>query len=108
MRNSASMIRKVAKFCLIAILGMLLSFAGIGQTVNPVPVTGFTADVIANGATFTGSVTDDVDGSNYYFLNQSFTAFGTPTFYLPNSGFIISAASSLVSFQLADAAVNNS
>src|SRR5688572_6743804 len=108
MRNSASMIRKVyaelqklgykkistGRCGLLGFVLMLLSFAGTAQTVNPVTVTGFTADVIANGATFAGSVTADVDGGGYYFLNQSFTAFGTPTFYLPNSGFITSAASS--------------
>ena len=93
---------------LLGIVLSLLSCAGIAQTVTPVPVTGFNADVIANGPTFTGSVTDDVDGGKYYFLNQSFTALGTPANYLPNSGFITSAASSLVSFQLADASVNNS
>ncbi|AEV99117.1 hypothetical protein A4D02_11175 [Niastella koreensis] len=93
---------------LLGIVLTLLSCAGFAQTVTPVPVTGFNADVIANGTTFPGSVTDDVDGGKYYFLNQSFTALGTPTNYLPNSGLIISAASSLVSFQLADASVNNS
>jgi hypothetical protein len=93
---------------LLGIVLTLLSFTGTAQTVTPVPVTGFTADVIANGATFAGSVTADVDGGGYYFLNQSFTAFGTPTYFLPNSGLINSAASSLVSFQLADASANNS
>jgi hypothetical protein len=93
---------------LLGVVLTLLSFAGTAQTVSPVTVTGFTADVIANGATFAGSVSADVDGGGYYFLNQSFTAFGTPTFYLPTSGVINSAASSLVSFQLADASVNNS
>src|SRR5687767_2365801 len=114
MRNSASMIRKVnaekkiSTGGLLGIVLMLLSFGGTAQTVSPVTVTGFTADVIANGATFAGSVTADVDGGGYYFLNQSFTAFGTPTYYLPNSGVINSAASSLVRFQLADASANNS
>ncbi|MFL5747283.1 MAG: beta strand repeat-containing protein [Niastella sp.] len=93
---------------LLGIVLSLLSCAGIAQTVTPVPVTGFNADVIANGPTFTGAVTDDVDGGKYYFLNQSFTAFGAPTNYLPTSGLINSAASSLVTFQLADASVNNS
>jgi trimeric autotransporter adhesin len=98
------MIRKV--YAGIAL--MLLSLTGTAQTVTPVPVTGFTADVIANGPTFAGSVTADVDSGSYYFLNQSFTAFGTPTNYLPNSGSFVSAASALVSFQMADASVNNS
>lgn len=98
------MIRKVY----VGIALMLLSLTGTAQTVTTVPVTGFTADVIANGPTFAGSVTADVDSGGYYFLNQSFTAFGTPTNYLPNSGSFVSAASALVSFQMADASVNNS
>ncbi|THU39269.1 hypothetical protein FAM09_12205 [Niastella caeni] len=122
MRHSASMSRKVnaglsnlvyknnliGRPGLIGIMLMLLSLVGKAQTVSPVTVTGFTADVIANGATFAGSVTADVDGAGYYFLNQSFTAFGTPTYYLPTTGIINSAATSLVSFQLADASANNS
>ncbi|HEX6427349.1 MAG TPA: hypothetical protein VF008_06665 [Niastella sp.] len=93
---------------ILGIVLMLLAFAGTAQTASPVTVTGFTADVIANGATFAGSVTADVDGSSYYLLNQSFTAFGTPTYYLPNSGLINSVAPGAVSFQLADASANNS
>lgn len=121
MRNAASMIRKVhaglyklvnaeiiSRSVLTGILVMLLSYTGSAQTVSPVTVTGFNADVIANGPVFAGSVTADVDSGNYYFLNQSFTAFGTPVNYLPNSGFITSAVSSLVTFQMADASVNNS
>jgi hypothetical protein len=92
----------------VGIALLLLWLTGAAQTVTTVPVTGYTADVIANGPAFAGSVTADVDSGSYYFLNQSFTAFGTPTNYLPNSGFITSAASSLVTFQMADASVNNS
>lgn len=105
------MIRKVhagLQIFFAGILLMLLSFAGSAQTVTPVTVSGFNADVIADGPVFAGSVTADVDSGGYYFLNQSFTAFGTPTRYLPNSGFITSAASALVTFQMADATVNNS
>lgn len=92
----------------MGIVLMLLSLTGMAQTVTPVPVTGYTADVIANGPTFAGSVTADVDSGSYYFLTKNFTAFGTPTYSLPDNGFITSAASSLVTFQMADASVNNS
>lgn len=93
---------------LLGILLVLTSFFGMAQTVTPVTVTGFTEDVIANGPSITGSVTADVDGAKYYFLNQSFTAFGTPTRYLPNSGYIVSATNSIITFQLASAAAKNS
>ena len=79
-------------------------------TSTTVGLTGFTADVIAEGATFTPGTTTtaDVDGGGYCFLIQSFTAFGTPDAYLPNSGFISSATTPGLNFQLASATANNS
>lgn len=74
-----------------------------------VPVTGFTADVIANGNTFPASVTADVDSLSYYFLDSSFTALGSPNYgALPTSGTIHSAATPGLVFQLASASANNS
>jgi hypothetical protein len=122
MRNIESMSRKVngalqkgvynkiikGRSGIMGIVLMLVSFIGSAQTVTPVTVTGFTEDVIANGTSLPASVTADVDGSKYYFLNQSFTAFGTPTRYLPNSGFIESQTNSIIKFQLADASAKNS
>ncbi|HEX6334054.1 MAG TPA: hypothetical protein VFZ78_07490, partial [Flavisolibacter sp.] len=82
---------------------LLLLLAGRSQTYSTIPVTGFNEDVIANGSTLLTSVTADADGANYYFLNQTFTAFGTPTYSLPTSGTINSASTSGLTFQMADA-----
>jgi hypothetical protein len=78
------------------------------QTYTPVTVTGYNADVIANGATFAGSTTADVDGGGFYFYDQTFTALGTPTQGLPTSGTINSLATTGLVFQMAGATVNNS
>lgn len=79
---------------------------------QPVPVTGFTSDVIANGSAFAGSTTSDVDGTGYYFFSKDFTAFGTipNSNGLPINGTINSAVASTVglSFQLADYSLSNS
>jgi len=75
---------------------------------TPVSVTGFTADIIANGATHPGSTTADVDGGGYALLNQSFTFAGTPAFALPTSGLINSAQTPGLTFQLAPATGLNS
>src|SRR5687768_9894169 len=110
MRNIESMSRKVkgalqiiGRPGIVGIVLMLFSFIGSAQNATPVAVTGFTADVIANGATFPASVTADVDGGKYYFLNKSFTALGTPTYGLPINGTIISDVDNTITFQLADA-----
>jgi hypothetical protein len=95
-----------AQMRMLVVLLLLLPFGGRAQTGVPVTVTGFTADVIANDSL--NSTTADIDGVGYYLLNQSFTALGTPTYYLPNNGVINSAATGGVSFQLAAASVNNS
>ncbi|KAI9459571.1 hypothetical protein F5148DRAFT_1150819 [Russula earlei] len=102
--------RIIQKWLFTGILLVFVMAKGKTQTYTPVTVTGFNADVIADGATFAigTTVTADVDGSGYYFLNQSFTAFGTPTYYLPTSGLINSVATTGLSFQLASASANNS
>ena len=42
-------------------------------THTPVPVTGFTADVIADGTgTVTGSTTADTDGGNFSLVAQNY------------------------------------
>src|SRR5689334_22001462 len=86
----------------IAIFVLLLSATAKAQTYTPMVLSGLNADVIANGPTFAGSTTADVDGAGYYFLNQSFTAFGAPTYFLPNSGLINAPTPTGLTFQLAD------
>ncbi len=94
-------------FFLLFALVSISFFANAGY--QPIPVSGYNADVIANGSGTIGtSTTADVDGAGYFFLNQSFTAFGTPTRYLPNDGLISSAATSGITYQLADASSFNS
>jgi hypothetical protein len=95
-------------FLIISILGINPN-KSLAQY-STIAVTGFTADVIANGSTFTAGTTTtaDVDGGGYYFLDQTFTAFGAPTYYLPTSGTINSVATSGLSFQLASSSANNS
>src|SRR5688500_16208195 len=84
------------------------------QTYTPVALTGFTADVIANGSgPAAASTTNDVDASGYAFVAQDFvnpagqSAAGVT---LPNSGTITSAVTSPpgLTFQLEPYTANNS
>src|SRR5688572_13442973 len=80
---------------------------------TPVPVTGFTADVIADGSgSASNSTTDNVDGGNYNLVAQNFVnpTNQSPTSYLPASGLITSivAATPGLTFQLAPYTGNNS
>src|SRR5687767_10845466 len=82
------------------------SYMGIAQTYTPVPLTGFTDDVVANGpglATLSTSI--EADGVSYNFVTQDFIgACGQlPTGgALPNSGTIASAVTTTpgLTFQL--------
>ena len=83
------------------------------QTYVPVPVTGFTADVVANGpGTVISSTTIDVDGVNYNFVSQDFVNPNnqSPTSALPNSGTITSVVATTpgLTYQLAPYSGNNS
>lgn len=86
---------------------LLMPVAAFSQTATPVAVTGYTADVIANGGTVASSVTADVDGNGYYFINDAFTGF-TPAYSLPALGNMIAASSSSVTFNAPDGTTNNS
>jgi hypothetical protein len=73
----------------------------------PVTVTGFNADVVANGTgTASSSTTIGVDAGDYVFMAQDYNPTGTS--YLPTGGLINSAATAGVTFQLASYAGNNS
>jgi hypothetical protein len=81
----------------------------------PVNVTGYNADVVAEGVgTVLSSTTDDVDGgavgNRFNFMASTFVSptGGAPTSFLPVSGFFTSAATSGLSFQFAPYAGNNS
>ncbi|MBK0401894.1 T9SS type A sorting domain-containing protein [Adhaeribacter sp. BT258] len=77
----------------------------------PVTVSGFTADVIANGSgSATASTSTDVDLVGYNFVAQNYVSptNQTPAAFLPNSGLINSVATSGLTFQLAPYTGNNS
>jgi hypothetical protein len=99
------------RYCYRSILLLLAGFwpaVLLAQPYTPVTLSGFTADVIADGPSLAGSVTADADGTGYYFLNGTFSQYGTPTYFLPSSGLINSAATAGLTYQLAPAAGPNS
>jgi hypothetical protein len=100
----------IRKRLLPALLLILLTqpFLLRAQGYTTVALTGFNADVIADGPSLAASVTADVDGTGYYFLNGSFTQFGNPTYYLPTSGLLSSVTTPGLTYQLAAAAGPNS
>ena len=99
---------------LLCALGLTSGFQAHAGFV-PVAVTGFTADIVANGAgTVMSSTTSDMDGGNvgtrYAFMAPSYVSptGAVPTVSLPASGLINSVATSGLSFQLAPYTANNS
>lgn len=92
------------------LLCFLFAYLSSWATYNPVTVTGFTADIVANGTgNASASTTADVDGAGYAFMAADFNPAGTtPTKYLPTGGLVNSAATSGLTFQLASYASNNS
>jgi hypothetical protein len=102
----------------LAFYGFLASSAALAQTTySPVSLTGFTADVVANGSgTAISSTSNDVDGgtlnNRFCFMAPDFVnpAGASPTVYLPATGLINSVATGAtsLSFQLAPYTANNS
>lgn len=86
--------------------------ANTATTFSPLTVTGFNADVIANGVgAASASTTADVDGGGYYFLDSSYlytSTDATPVYALPLNGIINSAVTPGLSFKLQSASSNNS
>ncbi len=78
---------------------------------TPVAVTGFNADIVANGVgAASSSTTTDVDGVNYNFVAPDFQATATsplPTYALPATGTVNSVATGGLVFQLASYAADN-
>ena len=94
-------------------------FTAWGQTYTPVALTGFTEDIIANGAgAVSASTTADIDGSaatnytGYCLLAQDYVG---PTGQVPTttypaleaSGLITSALNSAITYQLASYSASN-
>jgi hypothetical protein len=80
-------------------------------TYTPVTLTGFTADVVANGSgTVASSTSTDLDGATYALAAQNYVSPTnvSPTGGLPNTGTINSGTTTGVTFQLAPYTGNNS
>ena len=93
----------------------LAGMAKAQTTYAPVPVTGFTNDVIANGTgTVISSTTSDMDngavGNRFCFVAANYVSptGATPINSLPITGIINSAATPGITYKLESYAVNNS
>lgn len=110
--------KNLTAILLAAAAGLLTAPAALAQvTYAPVSLTGFTADVVANGSgTAISSTTNDVDGgavnNRFCFMAPDFVnpAGASPTVYLPATGLITSVAAGTtgLTFQLAPYTGNNS
>src|SRR5687768_6506538 len=95
---------------LFIVLWLLTIYITKAQTVYaPVPVTGFTDDVVANKpGPANQSANNDMDGGNaptrYCFVTQNYRNPNGqgPTTYLPATGLFTSAATPRLTFQLAN------
>jgi hypothetical protein len=115
---------RVSKLLLLA-LACSTSFASWGQTYAPVALTGFTQDIIANGAgAVSTTTTADIDGmaatggTGYCLMAQDYVGpngqvpntagFPAATYpALENSGLITSSLNSAITYQLASYSANN-
>ncbi|WP_262149449.1 T9SS type A sorting domain-containing protein [Chryseobacterium foetidum] len=103
---------------LLSVAGVVLSSILVNslnaQEYQPISLSGFNADVIANGVgTSATSTNNDVDGVSYNFISRDFqlTATSTPlTYGLPTNGIISTAVASTsgLQYQLAPYSSNNS
>ncbi|MDO7873180.1 T9SS type A sorting domain-containing protein [Hymenobacter sp. ASUV-10] len=110
--------KKLTPMLLLAASGLLAGPVAQAQTTYaPVAVTGFNADVVANGSgTAISSTTNDVDGgavnNRFCFMAPDFVnpAGASPTVYLPATGLVTSVNSSTpgLAFQLAPYTGDNS
>src|ERR1043165_3961305 len=97
--RSSSLVLLLLAFCLRAQAGYV-----------PVAVSGYNADIVANGVgTALSSITGDVDGAGYAFMAADFNPLGAlPTAFLPPNNTVYSVATSGVTFSLAPYNANNS
>lgn len=80
-------------------------------TYTPVVLTGFTADVIANGSgTVASSTSTDLDGASYALAAANYVSpsNASPTTGLPNTGAITGVATPAINYQLEPYTANNS
>jgi hypothetical protein len=84
---------------------------GPATTWYPVALTGFNADVIANGIGAASSSASQFDTGGYGLVSSDFKAVSTnaaPTYALPITGIVNSAANPGIKYQMANYAANNS
>src|SRR5688572_27209906 len=101
------------KKTLLLTFGLALGLTGIARAQNYIPValSGYTADVVANGSGSVAATTSmDADGASFALvaLNYVNPSSISPTSALPNNGLITSAATAGLTFQLAPYTANNS
>src|SRR4051812_33589915 len=99
------------KHLIFVVMALAISPVLKAQTFTPVAVSGFTADVIANGAgSALTSTTHDMDGGSYNLVSQDYVSPTNqmPTTFLPANGTINSATTPGLAFQLAPYTGNNS
>ncbi|TRW22659.1 T9SS type A sorting domain-containing protein [Flavobacterium zepuense] len=101
--------RKLPFYLLFGLLGATAS----AQSYQPLTVSsGYTADVIANGAGSAAlSTTQPVDNANFAFMSNDFlpaTITTPPSYGLPATGLINSLATTGLTFQMASLSSNNS
>lgn len=98
------------KIVLFAIL-LSASYRSISQTLTPVTLSGYNADVVADGSgAVSASTSIDLDGASFNLVANGYVnpANLSPTSSLPANGTINSAATTGVTFQLAPYTGNNS
>ena len=101
--------KKLPFYLLLGLFGATAS----AQTYQPLTVSsGYTADVIANGAGSAAlSTTQPVDNANFAFMSNDFlpaTITTPPAYGLPATGLINSLATTGLTFQMASLSSNNS
>src|SRR5690606_7730600 len=101
------------KKTLLLTCALACGFYSSAQTYSPVVVTGFTADVVANGSgTVASSTSTDLDGASFALAAQNYInpSSLSPTSALPNSGTITSAVAATpgLTYQLEPYTGNNS
>jgi hypothetical protein len=99
------------KRLLLIAFAAAVGFKTEAQTYAPIILSGFSADVVAEGpGSAATSTTDGVDGVSFAFMAANFVnpSGQSPTSALPTNGTINSAATTGLTFQLAPYNVNNS
>jgi hypothetical protein len=92
-------------------IALAAGYRSYAQTLTPVTLTGFTADVVADGSgTVAANTSTDLDGASFNFVANGYVnpSNQSPTSSLPANGTINSATTTGVTFQLAPYTGNNS